>query len=139
MGEPTPAAEGDGLGAAIGLEYLEEGDDFVRARVAVTDITRQIHGIVHGGIHTVIAESICSRTTGIAVSGADMVAIGQSNHATFLRPITDGHIHAEAHARHRGRTTWIWDCELTDDEGRLCAIVRMTVAIRPRPRSDTGS
>jgi 1,4-dihydroxy-2-naphthoyl-CoA hydrolase len=139
MGEPMPAAEGDGLGAAIGLEYLEHGDDFVRARVAVTDITRQIHGIVHGGVHAVIAESICSRTTGTAVSDAGMVAMGQSNHATFLRPITDGHINAEARARHRGRTTWIWDCELTDDEGRLCAMVRMAVAIRPRPTSGTGS
>jgi 1,4-dihydroxy-2-naphthoyl-CoA hydrolase len=127
------APERDGLGAAIGIEYLEHGDDFVRARVEVTDIVRQIHGIVHGGVHAVIAESICSRTTGMAVFGDGMVAIGQSNHATFLRPITNGHVNAEAHARHRGRTTWIWDCELSDDEGRLCAMVRLTVAVRPRP------
>jgi uncharacterized protein (TIGR00369 family) len=65
-----------------------------------------------------------------------MAAMGQSNHATFLRPITEGYIHAEARPRHRGRTTWIWDCELTDDNGRLCAMVRMTVAVRPRPASN---
>jgi 1,4-dihydroxy-2-naphthoyl-CoA hydrolase len=35
--------------------------------------------------------------------------------------------------RQRGRTTWVWDCELSDDDGRLCALVRMTVAVRPAP------
>ena len=63
-----------------------------------------------------------------------MVAIGQSNQATFLRPIADGHVNADARPRHRGRTTWIWDCEITDDEGRLCALVRMTIAVRPAVR-----
>jgi uncharacterized protein (TIGR00369 family) len=131
--QPNPATEGDGLGSAIGLEYLESSEELVRARVEVSDTVRQPYGIVHGAAYAVIAESICSRTTGAAVSGDGMVAVGQANQATFLRPITQGHINAEARVRHRGRTTWIWDCELTDDEGRLCAMVRMTVAVRPRP------
>ncbi|HEX2129617.1 MAG TPA: PaaI family thioesterase [Solirubrobacterales bacterium] len=133
MTDSTPAAEGDGLGAAIGIEYLESTDEVVRARVAISDTVRQPYGIVHGGAHAVIAESICSRATGAAVATEGMVAIGMSNHATFLRPVSEGHINAEARTRHRGRTTWIWDCELTDDDGRLCAMVRMTVAVRPRP------
>jgi uncharacterized protein (TIGR00369 family) len=62
-----------------------------------------------------------------------MVAMGQSNQASFLRPVSSGTVHAVATARHRGRTTWIWDCELTDDDGRLCALVRMTIAVRPAP------
>ncbi len=62
-----------------------------------------------------------------------MIAVGQSNQASFLRPISEGTIHAEATARHRGRTTWVWDCEITDDGGRLCCLVRMTVAVRPAP------
>ena len=133
MSESIPAAEGDGLGAAIGLEYLETSNETVRARVAVTDTIRQPYGIVHGGAYAAIAESICSRTTGDAVAADGKVAMGQSNQATFLRPISSGYINAEAHTRHRGRTTWIWDCELTDDDGRLCAMVRMTIAVRPRP------
>ena len=48
-----------------------------------------------------------------------MAAMGQSNSATFLRPITEGHVNAVARPRHRGRTTWVWDVEITDDEGRL--------------------
>jgi 1,4-dihydroxy-2-naphthoyl-CoA hydrolase len=60
-----------------------------------------------------------------------MVAMGQANSATFLRPIFEGHINAVARARQRGSTTWIWDVELSNDEGALCALVRMTIAVRP--------
>jgi 1,4-dihydroxy-2-naphthoyl-CoA hydrolase len=124
----------DGLGELIGLEYLDRSADEVRARVEVTDGVRQPVGLVHGGVYASIAESICSAATWGAVHGDGMVAMGQSNSATFLRPITGGHVNAVARPRHRGRTTWVWDVEITDDEGRTCALVRMTVAVRPGRR-----
>ena len=133
MGESNAADHGDGLGAAIGVEYLDFDETTASARLLVTDAVRQPHGIVHGGAYSVIAEGLCSYATGAAVLGDDLVAMGQANQATFIRPISEGHIHADATVRHRGRTTWIWDCEFTDDQGRLCAMVRMTVAVRPRP------
>lgn len=61
-------------------------------------------------------------------------ATDMSNYTNFLRPITDGVIHAEAVRRHRGRTSWMWDVAITDDEGRLCAVSRMTIAVRPPHR-----
>jgi uncharacterized protein (TIGR00369 family) len=61
-----------------------------------------------------------------------MVAMGQANDTSFLRPIRDGHVNAAATPRHRGRTTWVWDVEITDDDGRVCALARMTIAVRPR-------
>ena len=121
------------LGAFLGLEYGETGPEVATGRVAVTDRVRQPYGNVHGGAHAAIAESICSLATWRAVKDDGMVAMGQSNHATFIRPISQGHINARATVRHRGRTTWVWDCELTDDEGRICALVRMTIAVRPQP------
>jgi 1,4-dihydroxy-2-naphthoyl-CoA hydrolase len=57
-------------------------------------------------------------------------AQGMSNQTSFLRPITSGAIHAVARRRHRGRTTWVWEVEIADDDGRLCALVRMTIAVR---------
>ena len=57
-------------------------------------------------------------------------AQGLSNQTSFLRPILSGTIHATARRRHRGRTTWVWEVDITDDEGRVCALVRMTVAVR---------
>ncbi|MFL5871510.1 MAG: PaaI family thioesterase [Solirubrobacterales bacterium] len=120
------------LAAVLGLEYGESGPEVATGRVAVTEKVLQPYGIVHGGAHAAIAESICSYATWQAVKDDGMVAMGQSNHATFIRPISQGHINARATVRHRGRTTWVWDCELTDDEERICALVRMTIAVRPQ-------
>ena len=58
------------------------------------------------------------------------VAVGHSSQTSFLRPITAGAVHAEGRPRHSGRSTWVWEFDITDDEGRLCALVRMTVALR---------
>ena len=125
--------EGDGLSRLIGVEYLELEPDRARGRFEVTDDVRQPFGIVHGGAYATLAESLCSRATYEAVKEDGMVAMGQANQATFIRPVSAGHVNAEATTRHRGRTTWVWDCELTDDEGRLCSLVRMTIAVRPPP------
>ena len=123
----------DGLGDLIGLEWVEAAPEEVRARVEVTDDLRQPAGLVHGGVFAVIAESVCSGATWLAVREEDMTVMGQSSSATFLRPIAEGHVNAVARPRHRGRTTWVWDVEVSDDEGRLCALVRMTVAVRTNP------
>lgn len=130
VGEPSA---NEGLSGLIGVEYLELDEQRATARLMVTDDIRQPFGFVHGGAFAALAESICSAATYAAVAGDGMVAVGQSNQASFLRPISTGHVHAEATARHRGRTTWVWDTEITDDEGRLCCLVRMTIAVRPAP------
>jgi 1,4-dihydroxy-2-naphthoyl-CoA hydrolase len=120
-----------GLNQTLGIEYLGSDGERAEGRFEVTDVVRQPFGIVHGGAFAALAETVCSAATYDAVAPDGMVAMGQSNHASFLRPVSSGHVHAVATARHRGRTTWIWDCELTDDDGRLCSLVRMTIAVRP--------
>jgi uncharacterized protein (TIGR00369 family) len=116
-----------------GLEVLESSDELVRAQVAVRDEVKQPMGLVHGGVFASIAESITSMATAMAVFDQGQAAQGLSNQTSFLRPITSGTIHAQATRRHRGRTTWVWEVEITDDDGRLCALVRMTIAVRDIP------
>ena len=94
---------------------------------------KQPIGLVHGGVHAAIAEGLASLGTNYGVAAEGKVGLGMSNESTFLRPLGGGTIHATARRRHCGRTTWIWDVELTDDEGRLCAVSRVTVAVRPGP------
>ena len=115
--------------ALYGLEVIESSDELVRARVPVRDEIKQPMGLVHGGIYASIAESIASMATAMAVA-PDKQAMGLSNATSFLRPITQGTVHATARRLHRGRTTWVWDVEITDDEGRRCALTRMTIAVR---------
>lgn len=116
----------------IGTEWVETGPEQARARIAVQDHHKQLYGLVHGGLFATLAESVCSEATARVVTQDGMVCMGQSNSTTFLRPISEGHVNALAQRRHAGRTTWVWDVEISDDEERLCALVRMTLAIRPR-------
>ena len=122
-----------GFDALYGLEMLEVTEELVRAQVAVRDELRQPFGLVHGGVLASIAETLASQGTLLAVVPQGNAAMGSSNSTSFLRPILEGTIHARAERRHRGRTTWVWDVEITDDAGRLCALSRMTIAVRPMP------
>lgn len=122
-----------GFDALYGLEVLEVSDELVRAQVVVRDELRQPSGLVHGGVLASIAETLASLGTAVVVVPQGEAAMGLANSTSFVRPITDGTIHARAIRRHRGRTTWIWDVEVTDDSGRLCAMSRMTIAVRPMP------
>jgi 1,4-dihydroxy-2-naphthoyl-CoA hydrolase len=130
MGQPESAPSG--FAEEIGVEWLSLDPDNARARIAIEERHLQPFRVVHGGVFAALAESLTSAATYGAVREDDMVAIGQANDTTFLRPITDGHANASATPRHRGRTTWVWDVEITDDEGRVCALSRMTIAVRPR-------
>jgi uncharacterized protein (TIGR00369 family) len=114
-----------------GLEVDEAGDELIRAHVPVVKHVTQPLGLVHGGVYASIAEALASLGTNIGVVPRGSVGLGMSNHSTFLRPISQGTIYAVARRRHRGRTTWVWDVELTDDEERLCAVSRVTIAVRP--------
>jgi 1,4-dihydroxy-2-naphthoyl-CoA hydrolase len=122
-----------GFDRLYGLEFVELGDREVRARVQVHDQVKQPAGLLHGGVYSSIAESITSLATALAVLPSGFTAVGLSNSTNFLRPILQGSVHACATVLHRGRTTWVWDVHCTDDDGRLCAVTRMTIAVRPLP------
>jgi 1,4-dihydroxy-2-naphthoyl-CoA hydrolase len=130
---PSTVALDRTLDATLGIETLEATAETARGRIPVADRIKQPFGLVHGGALAAIAESLCSQATFMAVAGDGQAAQGLSNHTSFLRPILTGHVHAEARRVHRGRTTWVWEVEITDDEGRLCAISRVTMAVRPMP------
>lgn len=123
------------MDAAIGFELLEGDGQGARGRFAVTDDVRQPLGSVHGGAYAAAAETLASAVTYGVLSPEGLVPLGQSNHTSFLRPVFEGTVHAEGRVRHRGRTSWVWDVDFTDDEGRLCALSRITLAVRSAERS----
>ncbi|MEA2222556.1 MAG: 1,4-dihydroxy-2-naphthoyl-CoA hydrolase [Solirubrobacteraceae bacterium] len=131
MSGPDFSIPPGGFDALYGLELLELTDELVRAQVAVQDKLKQPFGLVHGGVFASIAETLASVGTAVVVMPDGMAAMGMSNSTSFVRPLTEGTIHARAIRRHRGTTTWIWDVEISDDAGRLCAMTRMTIAVRP--------
>jgi 1,4-dihydroxy-2-naphthoyl-CoA hydrolase len=122
------------LDSHLGFEYFDIKEDSARGRFPVTNRVRQPFGLVHGGVYAALAESLASIATVAAVWDDGNVAVGLSNATSFVRPATEGNVNALATRRHRGRTTWIWDVDMTDDDGRLCATTRVTMAVRPRPQ-----
>jgi 1,4-dihydroxy-2-naphthoyl-CoA hydrolase len=122
-----------GFDRLYGLELLEVSDTDVRGRVTVRDELKQPAGLVHGGVYAAMAESLTSLATALAVMEGGNMAMGLSNNTSFLRPVTDGNVHAHGTRLHRGRTTWVWDVRFSDDADRTCALTRMTIAVRPAP------
>jgi 1,4-dihydroxy-2-naphthoyl-CoA hydrolase len=123
-------AEADCLDGVLGFELLELGDEHASARFPIADRVRQRFGLVHGGAYAALAEMLATEATVRAVH--PHAAMGMSNDTSFLRAARGQWITARARARHRGRTTWVWEIDHRDDEGRLCAVSRVTIAVRPR-------
>jgi uncharacterized protein (TIGR00369 family) len=119
-----------GFDRLFGFELLKVSDTEARGQVKVRDELKQAYGIVHGGVYAALAESLASIATALAVVEEGKIAVGLSNQTSFLRPITDGTVHGLATRKHRGRTTWVWEVEMSDDAGRVCVLTRMTIAVR---------
>jgi 1,4-dihydroxy-2-naphthoyl-CoA hydrolase len=128
MPQPQDSSPFDEL---LGTEWLDNDPEHAQVRLEVSDRLRQPLGLVHGGVLSSLVESICSRATALALWDGDTAVTGQSQSISFLRPFTEGHINVEARAVHRGRTSWVWEAQVTDDQGRLCALSQMTIAVRP--------
>ena len=127
---PAPGTLDD----VLGFELLEAAPERCRARFSAEKRVQQPLGLVHGGAYASLAESMVSATTHLAVEDDGNFAVGQSNNTTFLRPATGGTVQAEGVPIHRGRTSWVWDVRFTDDEDRLLAVSRVTIAVRPAPK-----
>jgi 1,4-dihydroxy-2-naphthoyl-CoA hydrolase len=119
--------------AYVGTEWLSLDPGDARCRVAVRDELRQPYGILHGGVYSTLVESLCSYVTAASVYDEGNISMGQAIEVSFLRPVSEGHAEVRAVARHRGRSTWVWQAEVLDDQERLCAVAKMTMAVRPNP------
>lgn len=131
-------ADSSHFDAFYGLQVDACGEDGVRGHLDIEPYHHQPTGVVHGGVYAAIAENLASIGTNWHVTPRGQVGMGMSNCTSFLRPVASGTVHAEARTRHRGSTTWVWDVDLRDDEGRTCAISRVTIAVRtpgPAPGS----
>ena len=122
--------------AHLGIEFLEVGDDFIRARVPVDARTRQPYGLLHGGVSVVLAETLGS--CGAAFSCPEGYrAVGLDINANHLRGATSGWVTGVARPVHIGRTTQVWQIDLSNDAGELTCVSRITMAVlAPKPGSN---
>jgi uncharacterized protein (TIGR00369 family) len=94
---------------------------------------RQPLGLLHGGIYSAVAETVASVATVAAVWDDGYIGSGLSNYASFLRPVTGGTLDVFAKLRGHDDREWTWTHEFRDEQDRLCALVDVTIAVRPAP------
>ncbi len=112
----------------LGIEFLEVGPDFIRARVPVDTRTKQPYGLLHGGVSVVLAETLGS--CGAAYSAPEgHRAVGLDINANHLKGATSGWVTGITRPVHIGRTTQVWQIDLTNDAGELTCVSRITMAV----------
>lgn len=116
------------------IDTSDVADGVIRGKTTIQSHLLQPFGVVHGGVYASMAEILASVATWMSVEADGFLAMGQANNTSFLRPATEGTIHAEGRVRHQGRTSWVWDIDCTNDAGKLCSTSRVTIAVRPAPK-----
>jgi 1,4-dihydroxy-2-naphthoyl-CoA hydrolase len=116
----------------LGIEFLEVGDDFIRARVPVDHRTVQPYRLLHGGVSVVLAETLGSCGAAYAAPAGHRV-VGLDINANHLKSASSGWVTGITRPVHIGRTTQVWAIELTNDAGELVCVSRITMAVlQPR-------
>jgi 1,4-dihydroxy-2-naphthoyl-CoA hydrolase len=118
----------DTLMAHLGIEYLEIGDDYIKARMPVDHRTKQTAGILHGGASAALAETLGSIAAGLCVDREKKRIVGLEINANHIRPVRNGYVTGVTTPVHIGNTTQIWEIRIFNDEGKLTCISRLTVA-----------
>ncbi|MGZ8551557.1 MAG: hotdog fold thioesterase [Chitinophagaceae bacterium] len=123
------------MGEYIGIEWVELGNDFLKAKMPVDHRTRQPYGLLHGGASCVLAESIGSMASAMVVDHSKFVCVGLEINANHVRSARQGFVTGIATPLHLGANTHVWDIKIYDEQEKLVCVSRLTVAIIPRKES----
>lgn len=113
----------------LNIEFVEIGDNFLTAKMPVTDKTRQPYGLLHGGASAALAETIGSIASALTIDTTKQKCVGLEINANHLRGVREGYVYATASPLHIGKTTHVWDIRITNEDKQLVCVSRLTVAI----------
>ena len=119
----------------LGIEWLEVGDDFLKATMPVDHRTKQPYGLLHGGASCVLAETVGSMASAMVVDHSKFVCVGLEINANHVRSAREGRVTGVASPLHLGSNTHVWDIKIYDEVQKLVCISRLTVAVIPRKES----
>ena len=116
----------------LGIEWLEVGENFIRAKMPVDERTRQPYGLLHGGASCVLAETIGSVASALVIDQSRAFCVGLEINANHIRTAKDGYVTGIGSPLHLGSTTHVWDIKIYDDRDKLVCVSRLTVAVLKR-------
>ena len=113
----------------LGIKFTEIGPDFLRATMPVCAKTHQPYGLLHGGASAVLAETVGSVASWLAIDNQHQMCVGIEINCNHLRAKKDGIVTATAEPLHIGATTHVWDIRIRDEKEKLVCASRLTVAV----------
>ncbi len=122
----------DTLMDTLEIEYIDVGEDYLTAKMPVTAKVHQPDGVLHGGASVALAESVGSAASYVFLDGNKFVVRGIEISANHLRSIREGYVFAKATIIHKGRTTQLWEIRITDEEGQLISLCKLTTIALPK-------
>ena len=116
----------------IGIEFMEIGEDYLKARMPVDNRTNQPFGLLHGGASCVLAETLGSIASALVIDQSAFICVGIEINANHIRSARKGFVTGIATALHIGKSTHVWDIRINGEDEKLVCISRLTVAIIPK-------
>lgn len=113
----------------LGIEFTELGDDFISARMPVDHRTHQPAGLLHGGASVVLAETLGSVAANCCLDTHKQYAVGLEINANHLRGVRSGYVYGKTQPIHVGKSTQVWEIRITNQEGAMVCISRITMAV----------
>ena len=120
------------MAAHIGIEWVEVGENFIKAKMPVDQRTNQPYGLLHGGASCVLAETLGSVASAMVVDHSKFYCVGLEINANHIRGVKEGFVTGVALPLHLGSTTHVWDIKIYDEKEKLVCVSRLTVVIIPR-------
>lgn len=113
----------------LGIEFTEINTNYLIAKMPVDHRTTQPLGVVNGGAFCALAETVGSMAANLCIDRSKFVALGLDINANHIRSASKGWVYGKAMPLHIGKTTQVWEIKITDDEGKLCCISRLTMSV----------
>jgi len=118
----------------LNIEFTEVGDDFLIAKMPVTPRVHQPDGVLHGGASVALAESVGSAGAYFFLNAENIVIRGIEIAANHVKSVREGFVYAHASILHKGRTTQLWQIKITNEEGDLVSLVKLTTISLPKTK-----
>ncbi len=116
------------------IVYTDAGEGFLEAKMPVNSLVHQPMGLLHGGATVALAESVGSAASLLFVNPEVQEVRGIEISANHLRAKRDGVVTGTARIVHQGRSIHLWEIKITDEQGRLISLCKITNMIMPRKR-----
>ena len=120
------------MAAHIGIEWVEVGENFIKAKMPVDQRTNQPYGLLHGGASCVLAETLGSVASAMVIDHSKFYCVGLEINANHVRGVKEGYVTGVASPLHLGNTTHVWDIKIHDEKQKLVCVSRLTVAVLTR-------